>query len=177
MNRSGKVNICVVSLSKDDSNIVRNLLRFKNEIHDRIHLEVKSIDNLHEESFDVIILSLLVEDHTELECVTENNLNVVLTSSRCVPIHVLIKNFILDNYVFVTILFSSRHCLWMVGEYDILVASGGIWSELIYDAKRRLCVQKVDRNKVAEMTKQLETNDKHHYSDSNSTHMVSLKYK
>jgi len=41
---SRKVNIGVMCLSKDDSNIVRGMLRFKKEIHDRIHLEVKCID-------------------------------------------------------------------------------------------------------------------------------------
>ena len=41
---SRKVNIGVMCLSKDDSNTVRGMLRFKKEIHDRIHLEVKCID-------------------------------------------------------------------------------------------------------------------------------------
>jgi superfamily I DNA and/or RNA helicase len=71
-------------LSKDDSNTVEEMLRSKKEIHDRIHLEFKCIDNLQEESFDVVILSLLVDNETELKCVKENNLNVALTSARCV---------------------------------------------------------------------------------------------
>ena len=81
---SRKVNIDVMCLSKDDSNTVRGMLRFKKEIHDMIHLEVKCIDNLQEESFDVVILSLLVDNETELERVKENNLNVALPSARCV---------------------------------------------------------------------------------------------
>ena len=81
---SRKVNIGIMCLSKDDSNTVRGMFRFKKEIQDMIHLEVKCIDNLQEESFDVVILSLLVDNETELERVKENNLNVALTSARCV---------------------------------------------------------------------------------------------
>ena len=93
MKPTGKVKICIVCLSKDDCNAVGNLLSFKNEIHDRIHLEVKSIDNLQEESFDVIILSLLFEDDTELKHVKDNNLNVALTSSRYVSVHLFYHEF------------------------------------------------------------------------------------
>jgi len=68
----------------------------------------------------------------------------------------------------------------MVGEHDILVGSGGIWRNLVSDAERRLCIQKVDTNKLADVIKQFEMNDEHHCSDSNSAisrkirHMVSL---
>ncbi|TVT98821.1 hypothetical protein EJB05_55850, partial [Eragrostis curvula] len=132
LNTNRKFSIAVVCKSSTESNTVRDHLRSEKEIHDKILLQVKSIDSLKEESFDVIILSLFMEDQTNLKRVKENNLNVALT--------------------------SSRHCLWIVGQQKVLNDSGGIWKSLFHNAKKRGCVQTMDIDKLAEVTKQFEDN-------------------
>lgn len=82
MNTNRKYNIAVVCMSSTESNVVRGHFISKTEIHEKTRLQVTSVDRLKEESFDVVILSMLLEDGTELKCVKENNLNVALTSSR-----------------------------------------------------------------------------------------------
>lgn len=71
-------------MSSDEACAVRDLLRSKEEIHAKIHLHVKSIDSFQDQSFDLIILSVLVEDKTELSRTKEKNLYAVLISARYV---------------------------------------------------------------------------------------------
>ncbi|KAL6907869.1 hypothetical protein ACP4OV_002039 [Aristida adscensionis] len=133
INSNRKFKIGLVCLLNNESNTVCQLIS-KEQIYDKIDLHVTSIDDLQGEYFDVIILSLLVEDEAQLKCVKQNNLNVALT--------------------------SSRHCLWIVGDSRSLINSGGIWETLFYDAKRRECVQVMDMSKLIKVTEQFEINDK-----------------
>ena len=56
----------------------------------------------------------------------------------------------------------------MVGQQNVVSDTGGIWNSLIYDARTRLCIEKVDINKLTDITKQLEMNGRGHFPDSNS---------
>ncbi|KAL6654575.1 hypothetical protein ACP70R_008040 [Stipagrostis hirtigluma subsp. patula] len=141
VNANREFSIGVVCLSSNHSNKLRDQLRSKREIHDSIHLQVKCIDSLQEEYFDVIILSMFVEHEIELKHIRKNNWNVALL--------------------------SSRHCFWMVSEYNAFAASGEIWISLMQDAKERGCVIVMDQNRLSEVTKQFE-NDEGHCTDSNS---------
>ncbi|TVU03933.1 hypothetical protein EJB05_50512, partial [Eragrostis curvula] len=92
-----KFNIAVVCMTTAESNTVRGHLRSEKELHEKIQLQVISVGNLKEESFDVIILSMLLEDKTGLKCIKENILNVALTSSRDKLAEVAKKFEINDN--------------------------------------------------------------------------------
>ena len=37
-------------------------------------------------------------------------------------------------------LYSYRHCLWIVGNAHTLYKSGTVWADLVSDAQRRKCV-------------------------------------
>lgn len=91
-----KFSVCVVCLSSKEANTVGDQLGTMNEINDRCNLQVKFIDNLEGNLFDVIIISTIVEDDTERHCVSKSSLNVALTSARYASVIDLCHEFRLD---------------------------------------------------------------------------------
>lgn len=81
-----KFKTAVVCMSGDEADTVRECLRSKKEIHDKINLYVKSLDCIKEEQFDTIIMSMLVEDETALKTAKANNLYAALTCARYVSV-------------------------------------------------------------------------------------------
>lgn len=55
----------------------------------------------------------------------------------------------------------------MVGEYETLIQSGGIWKELVDDARIRGLIKPIKANKLIQLMKDLEVNTANHSSDSN----------
>lgn len=96
-NASRKFNICVVCISSSGANDIREKLTTKAEIYSRVNVQVKPIDHLQGEFYDLIILLLTVKDHDELKTIQENSINVALTSSRFVLWLNLRVNFVLSN--------------------------------------------------------------------------------
>lgn len=96
MDLDRKFSVCVLCLSSKEANTVGDQLRSMNEINDRCNLQVKLIDNLEGNLFDVIIISTIVEDDTELNCVRKSSLNVALTSARYTSITDLYHEFRFD---------------------------------------------------------------------------------
>jgi senataxin len=81
MNVSVEIKIGVICLSMNDANAVRRQLTSKHKLQDNIILAVKSIDSLQFDWFDVMILSTLGQDYTDLQLVKETSINVALTCS------------------------------------------------------------------------------------------------
>ncbi|TVU02629.1 hypothetical protein EJB05_51871, partial [Eragrostis curvula] len=133
-NSNRMLSIVVVCISSDEADTIQDWLRSKNEIYAKVHLHVKSLDNLQDESFDMVILSMLVEDETELTRIKENNLYAAIT--------------------------SSRHYFWMVGESSALIRTGGICVSLLTDATERGLFKSMNIDKLSEAVKQFENIDK-----------------
>ncbi|KAK1648046.1 hypothetical protein QYE76_065851 [Lolium multiflorum] len=117
MNADVGIKIGVICLSTNDANIVRSQLTSKHKLHDKIILEVKSIDSLKLDWFDVVILSTLAQDYTKIQPVKETSLTVALT--------------------------CSRHLCWIVGISSALLSFDGIWRKLIADARGRKVGQEI----------------------------------
>lgn len=77
-----RIKIGIVCLSLRDADAVRSQLTSHHKAHDNVMLEVKSIDCLQSEWFDLIILSTVVQNCTELQLVKGTSINVALTSAR-----------------------------------------------------------------------------------------------
>uniref|UniRef100_A0A0E0MHP2 DNA2/NAM7 helicase-like C-terminal domain-containing protein n=1 Tax=Oryza punctata TaxID=4537 RepID=A0A0E0MHP2_ORYPU len=138
-NASRRHKIGVVCLTSNEANVVRSKLRFKHEIHDIIDLQVNSIDCLQEELFDMVILSTISEDSTEVKLVKDNNINAALT--------------------------ISRHFYWIVGNSTALINSEGTWKILVINAKECNCIQRLDINAFDEV--EFEMNDVDDATDPN----------
>jgi hypothetical protein len=77
-----RLKVGVICFSINDADAVRSQLKSKHKLHDSIILEVKSIDSLQLERFDLMILSTAIQDYNEFKIVKDNSINVALTSSR-----------------------------------------------------------------------------------------------
>ncbi|CAL5010717.1 unnamed protein product [Urochloa decumbens] len=141
MNLDRKLSVCVVCLSSKEANAVGDQLGTMYEINDRFSLHVRLIGNLEGNLFDVIIISTIVEDDAELNCVSKNSLNVALT--------------------------SARHCCYMVCRCRLLVNSGGIWKELVKYARALNMIKLVDPDELNEVMQKLENNGVGHIRDPN----------
>ncbi|CAL4998719.1 unnamed protein product [Urochloa decumbens] len=120
-NTSKRLKVGVLCLSNNEA-IDVNQLSNKRKIHNKVNLEVKFIDRLEGDLFDVIIVSTIVKDNVKLNNVKRNSLNIAHT--------------------------SARHCCCMVGESDALIESGGIWKELLDDARSRQLIKPINANKL-----------------------------
>jgi hypothetical protein len=80
-----RLKVCVICLSSKEANIVRRQLRYSDEMHAKVNLDVKSIDSLQQEWFDVTIISTNVKDRVELDFVKDNCINAALTCARYGP--------------------------------------------------------------------------------------------
>lgn len=81
-----KLQIGVICLSISDADAVRSQLISKHKSHENVRLQVKSIDSLELQWFDVVIISTVVQDYTELQRVKNTGINVALTCSRYIRI-------------------------------------------------------------------------------------------
>ncbi len=79
-NAAGRLNVGIVCFCSNQVNAIITQLGRKYQNHDRVNLEVNSLENMHEDWYDVIILSSLFDDKSELP--TDNRINVALTKSR-----------------------------------------------------------------------------------------------
>jgi hypothetical protein len=86
MNDAAGIQIGVICLSIYDANVVRSQLTSHHKWHDKISLEVKSIDSLKLDWFDLVILSTHAQDYTELHLVKETSINMALTCSRYIRV-------------------------------------------------------------------------------------------
>uniref|UniRef100_J3N9W6 DNA2/NAM7 helicase-like C-terminal domain-containing protein n=1 Tax=Oryza brachyantha TaxID=4533 RepID=J3N9W6_ORYBR len=127
-NDTGKINVGMVCLSYSKMDEMQNFLGIKYENHERINVEVSSLDNLSQKWYDVVILSSVFDDKSELP--EGNKINVALT--------------------------KSRHCLWIIGEAVKLGASGDTWQKLIANAKERRCCAKLNSKVLAKVMRQSE---------------------
>jgi subtilisin-like proprotein convertase family protein len=57
-------------------------------------------------------------------------------------------------------LFFCRHCLWIIGEANNLIESGGTWKLLVNDAIERHIFGRLTSNKLSNVMKKLESNDR-----------------
>ncbi|BAT15063.1 Os11g0648500 [Oryza sativa Japonica Group] len=78
-NAAGRLNVGIVCFCSNQVNAIITQLGRKYQNHDRVNLEVNSLENMHEDWYDVIILSSLFDDKSELP--TDNRINVALTKS------------------------------------------------------------------------------------------------
>uniref|UniRef100_A0A0E0J507 DNA2/NAM7 helicase-like C-terminal domain-containing protein n=1 Tax=Oryza nivara TaxID=4536 RepID=A0A0E0J507_ORYNI len=115
-NATGRLNVGIVCFCSNQVNAIITQLGRKYQNHDRVNLEVNSLENMHEDWYDVIILSSLFDDKSELP--TDNRINVALT--------------------------KSRHCLWIIGQADILLQIPGTWKSLIHHSMQQNCVVVLD---------------------------------
>ncbi|EEE54497.1 hypothetical protein OsJ_01623 [Oryza sativa Japonica Group] len=115
-NAAGRLNVGIVCFCSNQVNAIITQLGRKYQNHDRVNLEVNSLENMHEDWYDVIILSSLFDDKSELP--TDNRINVALT--------------------------KSRHCLWIIGQADILLQIPGTWKSLIHHSMQQNCVVVLD---------------------------------
>jgi hypothetical protein len=80
-----RLQVAVICLSKNEASIVRRQLRSNDEMHAKVNLVVKPIDELQPEWFDVVILSTIVDDYAEIHYIKDNNINAALTCARYAP--------------------------------------------------------------------------------------------
>uniref|UniRef100_A0A0E0MHQ1 DNA2/NAM7 helicase-like C-terminal domain-containing protein n=1 Tax=Oryza punctata TaxID=4537 RepID=A0A0E0MHQ1_ORYPU len=131
-NAIGKINVGIICLCNNRVDALRNLLGIKYECHDRINIEVNSLDNLHEKWYDVVILSSVSDEKAEL--LEGSKMNVALS--------------------------RSRYCLWIIGEGKNLIAIGDLWKKLIVYAKNLHRVATLNSNVLSKVMSQLNDRDK-----------------
>lgn len=75
-----KLRVCVVCLSNNRVDAITNLVSDEYGRHEKFNLEINSLDNLYEKWYDVVILSTVVENKSELP--KGKRINTSLTRSR-----------------------------------------------------------------------------------------------
>ncbi|KAM0883291.1 hypothetical protein ACQ4PT_031714 [Festuca glaucescens] len=101
-NEIGKLSVGILCLSSSRVDMMKNRLGTEYGVHDRINLEVNTVDNSNED----------------------------------------------------------WHCLWIIGEANNLIESGGTWKLLVNDAIERHIFGRLTRNKLSNVMKKLESNDR-----------------
>ncbi|TVT97390.1 hypothetical protein EJB05_57389, partial [Eragrostis curvula] len=129
-NADGKLNVAIVYLCSSRLDSAGILLASRFGSHNKINLEVNSLDKLQKTWYDVVVL-LVCDDTSKL--LETNMMNTTLT--------------------------MARSFLWIVGDASVLLASGGSWKDLVNNAKERKCLGKMNSNLLADVMKSLNVND------------------
>ncbi|TKW14788.1 hypothetical protein SEVIR_5G190200v4 [Setaria viridis] len=115
-NTMGKITIGVVSPYNSQVNAIKARLGTKYDKCVNFNVRVTSIDGFQGEEDDIIILSTVRSN-------SKGNIG-----------------FLSDNHRTNVALTRARHCLWILGNANILSKSGTIWAALVHDAKQRECL-------------------------------------
>ncbi|XP_071674797.1 uncharacterized protein [Lolium perenne] len=137
----GKLSVAVLCLCSSRIDTIKNRLGTTYASHDRIDLEVNTLDNANESWYDIVILSSVFDTKSELP--EGNRINTALT--------------------------KSRHCLWIICEGANLLDSGGTWEIIYKNANERGTCAKLTSNRISRAMKMLELNDQKRATTTNSS--------
>ncbi|CAL4975998.1 unnamed protein product [Urochloa decumbens] len=115
-NNTGKITIGVVSPYNYQVNAIKAKLGTKYDTYLNFDVRVKSADEFQGEEDDIIILST----------VRSNSKGDI--------------GFLSDNHRTNVALTRARHCLWILGNANVLSNSGTVWEAVVHDAKQRECL-------------------------------------
>ncbi|KAJ3689681.1 hypothetical protein LUZ61_018845 [Rhynchospora tenuis] len=114
-NMGGKLTVGIVSPYTAQVILIKDRIGNKYDHDAGFLVRVKSIDGFQGQEEDIIILSTV-------HC---NNRGSV--------------GFLHDNQRTKVAITRARHCMWIVGSATTLLESGTIWSDIVFDARKRRC--------------------------------------
>ncbi|KAL6599627.1 hypothetical protein ACP70R_045764 [Stipagrostis hirtigluma subsp. patula] len=148
-NKNEKLNVGVVCLCSSRLDTMRNQLSTRYGSHDKINLEVNFLDALNEKWYDVVILSSVFHDKSDLP--KDNKISTALTRARL--------------------------CLWIIGEGGDLRVIGEIWPKLVNNSVERRCVARLNSNRLSNVMENLELNDQDRSAVANSKLLENITQK
>ncbi|KAF3321067.1 TPR and ankyrin repeat-containing protein 1 [Carex littledalei] len=110
---NGKLTVGIISPYAAQVRTIKDKVGRTYDNREGFEVRVKSIDGFQGQEDDVIILSMV-------RCNTKGSVG-----------------FLYDNQRTNVAITRARHCLWIVGSESTMSNSGTVWSEIVFDAKRR----------------------------------------
>ncbi|XP_052137433.1 uncharacterized protein LOC127755841 [Oryza glaberrima] len=138
------IDVGVLCLCGSNISGIKSSLRQKYATHNKINVHIESADSFEGETYQVVILSMLLKD----------------------------ENTILQIEKINTALTRARHCLWMFGEAASVSARGGVFKELVDDMIERKCILKWNTTATSQSKYALGYDDFHCSSSASSNETI-----